>query len=70
MTALVELRAGHLAIGFDDGTLRIWDAATGKCASTLLGCKADVTYLVGLRDGRLASAGCFDATVRIRDAAI
>jgi WD40 repeat protein/DNA-binding SARP family transcriptional activator/energy-coupling factor transporter ATP-binding protein EcfA2 len=55
----------HLASGSDDGTVRLWNAASGKLERTLTGHGQTVNSVAYSRDGtRVVSAGA-DATVRI-----
>ena len=59
----------RLASAGDDGTVRVWDAATGQEALTLKGHTAEVSSVAFSPDGtRLASAGD-DSTVKVWDAA-
>ena len=58
----------RLASAGDDGTVRVWDAATGQEALTLKGHTGPVMGVAFSPDGRrLASAGD-DGTVRVWDA--
>ena len=59
----------RLASAGDDGTVRVWDAATGAPQATLTGHTGGVRAVAWSPDGtRLASAGD-DGTVRVWDAA-
>jgi hypothetical protein len=59
----------RLASAGNDGTVRIWDTATGRETATLRGHQGNVMSVAFAPDGRrLASAG-YDRTVRIWDAA-
>ena len=68
---VLALEGGRLASGSDDGTIKIWELASGACVATLAGhggfghLKA-VWSLAVLDDGRLAS-GSWDQTIKIWD---
>jgi WD40 repeat protein len=64
--AVVTLPDGLMACGCSDGTIRIWDPASGCCTNVLEGHQSSVKALTVLRDGRLAS-GSNDNTIRIWD---
>ncbi|RKK68447.1 Vegetative incompatibility protein HET-E-1 [Fusarium oxysporum] len=55
----------YLASGSGDGTVKIWDAATGACIQTLEG----YGDLVFSADGQYFASGSGDGTVKIWDAA-
>jgi WD40 repeat protein len=57
---------GLLASAGTDGTMRIWDTATGQLRRTLSGHTAPVNSIAFSRDGTLASGGS-DRTVRVWD---
>jgi WD40 repeat protein len=59
---------GHIASGFSDGTIRLWDPATGSCSAVFEGHQDWVYALAVLPDGRLAS-GSGDRTIRLWDPA-
>jgi WD40 repeat protein len=65
---LCLLADGRLASGSEDGTIRLWDAATGAETACLKGHTGWVTALCLLADGRLAS-GSTDRTIRLWDVA-
>jgi len=52
-----------------DGTLRLWDAATGKALDALTGHVGSVNCAVFTPDGKQIVSGGDDATVRVWDAA-
>ena len=55
--------------GDDDGTVRIWDAATGQARATLKGHTLAVTAVAVAPDGSWLASGGGDRRVRIWDAA-
>ncbi|MFE4688365.1 NB-ARC domain-containing protein, partial [Streptomyces sp. NPDC056721] len=57
------------ATGSWDGTVRIWDPATGTCTATLTGHTSGVTAVAIAPDGTWLATGSFDGTVRIWDPA-
>jgi WD40 repeat protein len=58
-----------LASGGDDGTVRIWDAATGQERAALKGHTGGVQAVAIAPDGSWLASGGWDKTVRIWDAA-
>jgi WD40 repeat protein len=68
VNALAVLPDGRLASGSDDGTIKLWDPASGSCAATLEGHSDWCDALAVLPDGRLAS-GSGDRTIKLWDPA-
>jgi hypothetical protein len=64
--AQVILPDGRLACGCADGTIRLWDVASGDCQAVFEGHRGGVNALALLDDGRLAS-GSTDNTIRLWD---
>lgn len=64
VTALVALPDNILASGYLDGTIRIWDAASGRLTTAIRSGAEHVWALALLADGRLAS-GSFDKEIRL-----
>ena len=60
---------GRLACGADDGTVRLWDLATGTLLTTLTGHRGAVHEVAFSRDGRRAATAADDGTVRLWDLA-
>ena len=58
-----------LASGSFDGTVRLWDAATGRLLRVLAGHGSSVWSVAFSPDGRTIASGSFDGTVRLWDAA-
>jgi hypothetical protein len=58
-----------LATGGEDGTVRIWDAASGQQQAELTGTTGSVGAVAIAPDGRWLATGGEDGTVRIWDAA-
>ena len=59
-----------LATAGQDGTVRLWDPATGDCLRTLTGHKTDAVYDVAFSpDGRLLATVSSDKTARLWDPA-
>ncbi|MFN6354637.1 MAG: NACHT and WD repeat domain-containing protein, partial [Cyanobacteriota bacterium] len=68
VNALVVLPGGRLASGANDGTIKLWDPATGQLQATLEGHSGPVRALAVLPGGRLAS-GANDGTIKLWDPA-
>ena len=58
------LATGH---GSSDGTIRLWDVATGKLAGTLEGHRGGVNKLVFAPDGRTLYSASEDQSIRLWD---
>ncbi|MCG9129182.1 sigma-70 family RNA polymerase sigma factor [Candidatus Poribacteria bacterium] len=58
---------GILAIGYDNGNIRLKDAATGKTLKFIKGNKGSVTLLMFSPDGRLLVVGDVDGTLSLWD---
>jgi WD40 repeat protein len=58
-----------VASASDDNTVRLWDAATGSCRSTLKGHSSNVLAVAFSPDGQLVVSSSDDNTVRLWDAA-
>jgi hypothetical protein len=59
----------RLASGSDDGTVRLWDTATGEPAATLTGHTSRVWSVAFSPDGARLASGSTDSTVRLWDTA-
>jgi len=66
--ALAVLPGGRLASGGGDGTIKLWDPASGQLQATLEGHSGWVMALAVLPGGRLASGGG-DRTIKLWDPA-
>ena len=59
----------HLATASDDGTVRLWDAATGAPGLVLRGHAAGVAAAAFSPDGRRLASASYDKTIRVWDVA-
>jgi dipeptidyl aminopeptidase/acylaminoacyl peptidase len=59
----------RLASAGDDGTIEVWDAASGRQTATLQGHTTFVFSLAWSPDGRRLASASFDGTLRLWDAA-
>ena len=59
----------HAALGSDDKTLKLWDAATGKLLRTFEGHSSAVCSVALSPDGRTVLSGSDDKTLKLWDAA-
>ena len=59
----------HALTGGDDGTVRLWEVATGRCKLGLDGHTNQVWSVAWSPDGRQALSGCSDKTVRLWEVA-
>jgi WD40 repeat protein len=64
VTALTALLDERLAAGQDDGSVTLWNLASGKLEANLEGHTKRINALALLPDGRLAS-GSDDHTIRL-----
>jgi WD40 repeat protein len=58
-----------IASGSHDGTVKVWDAASGQHRATLQGHTAGVTSVAFSPDGKAIASGSEDKTVKVWDAA-
>ena len=68
-TALAVLPDGRLASGWQDGTVGLWDPATGAETTRLKAHTGSINVLAVLPDGRLASGSDLGSTVILWDPA-
>ena len=57
-----------LATGSKDGSIKLWDTASGRLIRTLIGHRSEIDDLAMMRDGRRIVSVGNDATTRIWDA--
>lgn len=60
---------GKLATGSEDGTVRLWDVATGDVAAVLTGHSDEVSTVAFSPDGKSLASGSRDRTIRLWDVA-
>lgn len=64
--AVAFLPSGRQVVsGSADGSLRLWDVATGKSALRITGCRLGAYALAVSPDGSRVAAGCKDSVIRI-----
>jgi len=64
-TVAFSPKVNELATGGTDGSVRVWDADTGKLLATFLGHKTAVHSIAFSGDGSLIASGGRDGAVRI-----
>ena len=59
-----QLSDGRLVSGADDKVISLWDIKTGHLSRVFEGHTSRVSDIIQLADGRIASAGSDDCTIR------
>jgi WD40 repeat protein len=57
-----------MASGGDDGTVKLWEASSGRLLASLSGHTGVVWGVALSSDGRLVASGSFDGTVKLWEA--
>lgn len=57
-----------MAVGYKDGTIRVWDIVKGTCEMVLTGHKGAVTAMAYNKTGALLASGSTDTDIIVWDA--